>query len=503
MKKLLSFLLFVLIFTFSAGMVFADSTTSRIDGNDRFDVANNLANREWSAGADKVVLVNYDAFADALAAAPLAYHYNAPILLTEPNQLTQSTKDEIQQVLHPKEVIIIGGEGSVSNEVVSELQAMSIPTVRRIDGQDRFEVSKNVANELPPSSKVVVADGLNFPDALSIAPYAAQNGYPILLGNETDNLPDQTKQAILSRNPSASIIVGGTASVSQSIETQVPSPTRIGGQDRYEVSSNIVKTLNLSTAQTFVATGSTFADALTGSVVAAKENAPILLTETNSVPSSIRQLVVDKSISNFIVLGGTGSVSATIPAQLIGQPAGQLQGLKIVVDAGHGGIDNGASGNNLLEKNVTLAVAEDLKTLLINAGANVVMTRDSDSYPTLQDRVDIANSIHADSFISIHCNASTSTASGTETYWNSQYVGTQSQELAQDIQTQMVTKLGTVDRGVKESDFYVIKNTTMPSVLAELAFITNSSDAAKLGNPLYQEAAAEAIFTGYLNYFKK
>ncbi|HJV16125.1 MAG TPA: cell wall-binding repeat-containing protein [Bacillales bacterium] len=498
MKKLLSALLVLFVFAIAAGTASADGTTNRIDGNDRFDVSIKLSNQGFPSGASTVILANYSAFADALAATPLAYYLNAPILLTEPNQLNDKTKNEIVR-LHPTEVVIVGGTASVSDTIVNELKALPVQNVRRIDGANRYEVSSNIAIEMPASAKVVVAYGENFPDALSIAPYAAKNGYPILLTG-TSALPDEVQQTIAKRKPSGSIIVGGEGSISKNVESELPSVTRIGGNDRYEVSANIVRTLNLPSTTAYVATGNTFADALTGSVVAAKQNSPILLTNNSSIPQPIRLLVADKDIHNFIVLGGTGSVAQIIPNQL----TGPLARLKIVVDAGHGGKDVGAIGFGKYEKNITLAIANKLRPKFEAAGAAVVMTRESDTYPSLDDRVNIANSQHANSFISIHSNSSTSPApSGTETYWNSVYSGTQSKALAQSIQSQLVNYMGTVNRGVKEDDFRVIKATTMPSVLVEVAFISNAVDNFKLNDPTYQENAAQAIYIGTLNYYKK
>lgn len=475
----------------------AAGTAERLAGADRFEVAVNVSNKGWVNGASTVVLVNYNAYADALSASPLAYKLNGPILLTHPNQLTEATKNEILR-LRPSQVIVAGGTGSVSDTVVQQVRALGISNVRRIGGSSRYEVALNVSKELPPSSKVVIAYGLNFPDALAIAPYAARNGYPILL-TATNDLPAKTREALAIRNPQSTIIVGGEGSISSNVQRQLPSPMRIGGKDRYEVATNIIRTLNLNTSKVQLATGLTFADALTGSVLAAKEDTPLLLTASTALPETTRTLIVEKNISNFLILGGLGSVSQKVASQV----SGSLGGLKIVVDAGHGGVDPGAIGNGLIEEDVVLDVAKRVKPKLESLGAIVVMTRESDVYPSLAQRVDLANSQNANAFISVHANSSTSSsANGTETYWNSLYFGEESKALASSIQQQLVNNMGTYNRGVKEGPFYVIKNTTMPSVLVELAFISNSSDAKKLGDPAYRERAAEAIYQGVVNYYK-
>jgi SpoIID/LytB domain protein len=282
----------------------------RMSGNDRFAVANNVASSGWIQ-SDTVILVNYKAFADALSATPFAYYKNAPILLTLPDRLESQTLQKLKD-LKPKTVYIVGGTGSVSANVGAELQKF-VPDVKRIDGRDRFEVAKKIAGQFPNNGKAVVANGLVFADALSIAPYAARNGYPILL-TAKDVLPEFTKASL--QNRQSTLIVGGTGSVSSSVAGKLPSPRRIGGADRFEVSANIVRELNLPAETAFLSTGLSFADALTGSVLAAKQNAPLLLTRPERLPDSIKKIIAEKNISSFTVLGGPASVNEAVVESL-------------------------------------------------------------------------------------------------------------------------------------------------------------------------------------------
>lgn len=282
----------------------------RMSGNDRFAVANNVASSGWSQ-ADTVILVNYKAFADALAATPFAYYKNAPILLTLPNELESQTLKKLKE-LKPKTVYIVGGTGSVSTNVGRQLQTF-VPDVQRISGRDRFEVAQKLATQIPNNGKAVVANGLVFADALSIAPYAAKNGYPILL-TAKEFLPEYTQDALAGK--SSTLIVGGTGSVSTTVGSKLPSATRIGGADRFEVSANIVRELNLPADTAFLSTGLSFADALTGSVLAAKQNAPLLLTRPERLPDSIKTIISEKKISSFTVLGGPASVNESVVASL-------------------------------------------------------------------------------------------------------------------------------------------------------------------------------------------
>ncbi|MBO1913833.1 cell wall-binding repeat-containing protein, partial [Microvirga sp. 3-52] len=118
-------------------------------------------------------------YADALAGVPFAHQLNAPILLTLPNDLYKETLAEMAR-LGAKKVVILGGESAISAKVAGQLKAAGL-TVERISGSDRFETAAKIASEMESSDKVVIANGMDFPDALSVAAHAAKSGMPILL----------------------------------------------------------------------------------------------------------------------------------------------------------------------------------------------------------------------------------------------------------------------------------------------------------------------------------
>lgn len=497
MKKVFVTSLLVLVLSFIVNyQASAEGYANRLGGADRFEVAVNISKNGW-ASSQTVILANYNAYADALAAAPLAYKNNAPILLTASNSLNDKSKLEIQR-LKASKVIIVGGTASVSDAVVSELRGLGV-TVSRIAGKDRFEVANNVANNIGRANKVVVAYGFNFPDALAIAPYAARNGYPILL-TKTDEIPSSTKNIINQWNVDQTIIVGGTASISNDVYNSVPRPMRLSGKDRFEVSANIANKYFASQNTAYISTGWNFADALTGSVLAAKKNEPILLTNSNDMPVSIKNTIINRGYVNFTILGGSLSVSNEIYNTLSHGVVGQ----HIMIDAGHGGTDPGAIGYGLLEKEIVLDVSKRVNSKLWNSLAKVSMTRTGDTKPSLDDRVRMAHESGADIFVSIHVNSySSSSPNGTETFYNTTYASAESKELAEEIQQELVAALGTYDRGVKQASFYVIKYTEIPSVLVELAFISNPNDAAKLADNTYRQKAADAIYKGIMNFYSK
>jgi len=196
------------------------------------------------------------------------------------------------------------------------------------------------------------------------------------------------------------------------------------------------------------------------------------------------------------VSASTGSVSRG------GNPG--TPNITIVIDPGHGGNDNGATGfSGLKEKKVNLTVSLYLTEMLRARGFNVVLTRNSDIKVTLADRVAIAERVKGDIFISIHANAHPKIhTSGTETfYFANKATSPQSFFLASLLQQETVAALKLPSHGVKKGNFHVIRETTMPSALLELAFLTNAVDETILSSDECLKMAAEAIYRAILRYY--
>lgn len=174
----------------------------------------------------------------------------------------------------------------------------------------------------------------------------------------------------------------------------------------------------------------------------------------------------------------------------------------VALDPGHGGGDPGAVGiGDIHEADIVLSISQQVASLLQQSGVQVILTRSDDTEIDLQPRVDIAEQVRANLFVSIHANSmgmDRPDVNGIETYYYSSGAG-----LAQAIQTSMVGSLGMKDRGVRQARFYVIKNTTMPSVLVETGFVTGSEDAPRLANAAYQSQIAAAIARGILQYIQQ
>lgn len=179
--------------------------------------------------------------------------------------------------------------------------------------------------------------------------------------------------------------------------------------------------------------------------------------------------------------------------------------LLVVIDPGHGGEDEGCSRENVEEKSINLQIGLALRDKLVQMGYQVLMTREDDSYLSLEERVTLANNSHADAFISIHQNAcEDSSVSGIETWYHasSPSLGTENKRLAQLIHQDVILYTKKTDRDLWENDtLYVIRETQMPSCLVETGFLSSKEDRDSLTDAEYQGRIAEGIASGIDLYF--
>ena len=193
----------------------------------------------------------------------------------------------------------------------------------------------------------------------------------------------------------------------------------------------------------------------------------------------------------------------------------------IYIDPGHGGVDSGASYGGVYEKNLALSVANKLKANLIQLGYQVLMTRTADYNVDFKtERSQMANQSNADLFISIHFNATglpSSDATGIETYWyqydpeyqpkinaamhNDPTRLAESEILANQVQTSLISGTGAVNRGVRRDTFAVLRETAFPAILVELGFMDNPSDLQKINQDSYQTKLANALAQGIDNWY--
>jgi N-acetylmuramoyl-L-alanine amidase len=189
----------------------------------------------------------------------------------------------------------------------------------------------------------------------------------------------------------------------------------------------------------------------------------------------------------------------------------------VVIDPGHGGLDSGASSHNLTEKVVTLDLGVRLAQELQKLGFKTLLTRDSDTYVSLADRVIFANTVRNAIFVSLHCNfTSDPAARGFEIYRCSQKSGPGNvyvkfgdmeeplsrteERLAQCIGDSVVQTIHAESRGAKTANFFVVRNLSYPAVLVESGFLTNADEARRLATAAYRQQLAESLAAGIEAY---
>lgn len=193
--------------------------------------------------------------------------------------------------------------------------------------------------------------------------------------------------------------------------------------------------------------------------------------------------------------------------ETVQQPV-QQNGKTVVIDAGHGGTDPGASGTTggktYQEKAINLSVARKVRDILVENGVNVIMTRDGDTYPSLTDRSDLAKLYGANIFTSIHSNsANSSSATGFEVYYsnqnNSNTTGLSSSQLASSVAKSIAKNINLRNRGVKTADHVVTRTCTMPAILVEIGFVSNPDELALMITDEFQNSFARGVADGILN----
>jgi N-acetylmuramoyl-L-alanine amidase len=515
---------FFLSFTSGVQAAPLELSTSRIYGQRQIDTAIAVSQTGWRT-ADTVIIANSEKFQDALVAVPLSHRMDAPILLNPPDALENGVLQEIQR-LRARKVILIGGEAVLKPKIIEDLEKANFPT-ERIWGNDQFETAAKVAERLGSPGEIILANGDKFQDALAVSAYAGVSESPILL-TRTQEMPEITRTTLNKLQAEVVdpiydelrvLVIGGEAVVSAKSVEGLVGVRRLAGYDQYETAYEIVEYAkdHLNSDQGYFVTGQQFPDGLVAGAIAAKGQAQLFMSESKDLPGSTYKALShasDRGLKNVFIIGGPAVISEEVNQMVQGKipPKALLANLSIVIDPGHGGPDPGAIGvNNSYEKNNTLPTGMYLAGFLRAAGAQVILTRTGDYSPAtgaydvkadLQARVDKANNAKSDLFISIHNDAATSTtANGSTTYFSSYSpVADASHELGLQIQEQLIKALGSYDRGVKDANFYVIKNTQMPSVLIELGFITHPEESKLLASSAYQEKAMKAVYQGILRY---
>lgn len=177
--------------------------------------------------------------------------------------------------------------------------------------------------------------------------------------------------------------------------------------------------------------------------------------------------------------------------------AGAANFRTVVIDAGHGGHDNGGQWGKVYEKHLALDTAFRLESKLKSMGYQTVMTRRSDYFISLPERVSTGNKYRNAIFVSIHYNYTWKPeVSGLETFYSNE----EGQRLAQYVQNCLIRRTRTVDRLVKYARFYVIRHSTLPAILVEGGFVSNENERSRMKSAWFRDAIAQGIADGVQRY---
>ena len=276
-----------------AGVSNADKQqVTRISGKDRITTSVEISKSAYTT-SENVVLASGFNFADALSAGQLASALNAPLLLSSQNQLDSQTKNEIER-LKAKKVYVVGGDNAISKSGVDTTLKSEKIDVTRLEGQDRYSTSQKVmekTKEIINPEYLLIASGKNFPDALAATGFFV-NHKSVMVLSDGLTYPQSNLQEIA---------IGGV--------NQLPlkgfKGKRVSGKDRYETALEIAKLSFDKNNNAILASGQVFADSLSAVSLTKKHNAPIILTQSNSLTENAKKYLNGK---NVFIVGGEKTV---------------------------------------------------------------------------------------------------------------------------------------------------------------------------------------------------
>lgn len=294
----------------------------RVAGDTRYDTMSELISNvgEWSA-SDKVILASGANYPDALSASALAGVHDAPIILTDPTELSSKAAATIKQ-LGPSTIYVVGGPSAVSDAALQAASNICGSNTIRLYGSTRYETSLEILRQCNSSSDtVIVATGANYADSLSISPFAYVTKSPIVLCDPYGGITQEAVEAIRAGGFSRAILVGGNAAVPNVVISQLNNANiatdgirRLSGATRYETSAQItafeISETSLFTADPLgFATGSNYADALAMGPCMGRINSPLLLVDNGAQTVCAYIERFKGNVGNAFVAGGINAVS--------------------------------------------------------------------------------------------------------------------------------------------------------------------------------------------------
>lgn len=290
----------------------SEPPVTRVGGADRFAVSASIS-ADFPVGSPVAYVVNGLSFADALSAGPAAAHEGGPLLLVTPRAIPDAVRDELVR-LKPGRIVVVGGTASVGTSVFNEL-AKFAPVTDRIGGADRFEVSLKLSKYAFPqgADTVILATGLDFPDALSAGGAAASVDSPVITVNGRASAIDgRTARELARLDVSRVWIAGGPMSMSDGILSSIQALSlpveRLSGADRYRASVAINREFFDAVPTVYLAVGTGYADALGGGALAGKDGSALIVVPSDCVPSSVIFFIQRTGAQKVVLLGGPASL---------------------------------------------------------------------------------------------------------------------------------------------------------------------------------------------------
>jgi putative cell wall-binding protein len=286
---------------------------TRVSGTDRYSTSVALAKKGWPNGSYDVYVATGANFPDALGAASAATYEGGPLLLTDPSTLPSVVADEIR-ALNPGEIKVVGGTAAVSDNVLRSLKQIA-PT-QRLAGSSRYETDQSVILDAfgSSASEVYVATGTNYPDALSASAAAGAAGDPVILVNgSAPSLDAETATFLKQLGANSFRVAGGTSAVSAGIASDLSklgTVSRYAGASRYETSQLINASQFSNPTHVYAATGTGFADALSGAVLAGAKQSPLYVVQPGCVPTG--DVATFGSAAAVTLIGGTNALNANV-----------------------------------------------------------------------------------------------------------------------------------------------------------------------------------------------
>lgn len=290
---------------------------TRLAGADRYATAAAVSAKSFAPGVAVAYVATGSSFPDALAAGPVAARDRGPVLLVTGSSVPSATMNELKR-LKPKRIVVLGGTSVIGQSAVASLA--TVAPVSRVAGVDRYETAAKLSRTFAPGVPVAyVAVGTNFPDALAGVPATRGRG-PLLLVTTT-RIPPSVATELSRLKPKSIVVLGGTSVVAPAVLSALDayttgSVTRRAGANRYETSVAVSKGAFPTASVAYLAVGTNFPDALAGGPPAAIAGAPLLLVTRDSIPTVVRNELLRLGVQRIVLLGGTGTISATVASQL-------------------------------------------------------------------------------------------------------------------------------------------------------------------------------------------